>query len=123
MFWRTLLLLLSLLAALISRLTIDDRDREALALRQQVPILQRQLGKRPRLTRGERLGPLLTCLRMRKHLLLSSLLIGKPDPVVSWHRQIVRRHWTCKQQRRPGRPRVDPEAEELVLQIARGNLR
>ena len=97
--------------------------REILALRQQVLILQRQLGKRPRLRRGERLALLLTCLRMKKQRLLSSLLIVKPDTVVGWHRQIVRWHWTFKKKRKPGRPPIDPEAERLVVQIAQDNLR
>ena len=73
-------------AVLVGRLTVDDRDREILALRQQVLILQRELGKRPRLMRGKRLALLLTCLRMKKQQVLSSLLLVKPDTVVGWHR-------------------------------------
>jgi hypothetical protein len=57
-----------------------------------VLIIQRQLGKSPRLVRTERLALLLTCLRMKKEQLLSSLLIVKPDTLMGWHRQIVRRH-------------------------------
>ena len=121
MFWHTILLLLSPLAALIGRLVVDDRDREILALRQQIPILRRQLGRRPCLTRGERLALLLTCLRMKKQQLRNSLLIVKPDTLIGWPRQIVRRHWTFKHKRRPGRPRIDREAEQLVLRIAREN--
>lgn len=41
MFWHLSLLLLSPLASLISRLLRDDRDRQILAPRQQVLILQR----------------------------------------------------------------------------------
>ncbi len=123
MIWHIALLLLSPLAAVIGRLTPNDRDREILALRQQLLILQRQLGKRPRLMRTERLALLLTCLRMKKQQLLDTVLIVKPATLVGWHRQIVRRHWTFKQKRKPGRPRVDREVEELVLQIVRENLR
>jgi len=121
MFWHIVLLLLSPFAVLTRRLMADDRDREILALRQQVLVLQRQLGKRPRLARAEKLALLLTCLRMKKEQLVSSLLIVKPATLLSWHRQIVRRHWTSKQKRRPGRPRLDREAEQLVLQIAHEN--
>jgi len=102
------------------RLTADDRDREILALRQQVLILRRRLGKRPGLTRGEKLALLLTCLRMKKQQLLNVLLIVKPATVVGWHRQIVRGHWTFKQRRKPGRPPIDSEAEKLVLQLHGG---
>lgn len=123
MVWHPVLLLLSPLAALIGHLMPDDRDREILALRQQVLILQRQLGKRPQLRPNERLALVLTCSRMKKQRLLRSLLVVKPDTVVGWHRQVVRRHLTFRQKRKPGRPPIDPEAERLVVQIARGDLR
>jgi len=123
MSWHIVLLLISPLASLIGRLMVDDRDREILALRQQVLIMQRQLGKRPRLLRADELALLLTCLRMKKQRLFSSLLIVKPDTLIGWHRQIVRRHWAFRRKRKPGRPPLDPEAERLVVQIAQENLR
>jgi len=73
MVWHAILLLLSPVAALVTHLMPDHRDREILALRQQVLILQRQLAKRPRQVRTERLALLLKCVRMRKQRLLSSL--------------------------------------------------
>ena len=39
------------------------------------------------------------------------------------HRQIVGRHWTFRQKRKPRRPRVDPETGELVLRTAWENVR
>jgi len=121
MFWHLLLVLLSPLASLISGLLRDDRDRQILALRQQVLILQRQVGKRPRLSRVEKLALLLTCVRMRQTQLLDCLMITKPATLIGWHWQIVRRHWTFHPKRRPGRPRTDPQAEQLVLRLAREN--
>jgi len=47
MFWPLLLMLTSPLSALVTSLLRDDRDRQALVLRQQVLIQQRQLGMRP----------------------------------------------------------------------------
>ena len=85
-FWHIALLLLSALAAPISRLTIDDRDCGVLALRPQVLILQRQLGNRPQLTRTERLPVLLRCWRKKNQQLLDSLLLVKPDTLVAWYR-------------------------------------
>jgi len=38
-------------------LSQDDRARLVMALYQQVLVLQRQVGKRPSLVRGERLAP------------------------------------------------------------------
>jgi hypothetical protein len=56
MFWHMVLFLLSSLASFIGRLIADDRDRETLALRQQVLVLQRRLGTRPRLLLGGKLA-------------------------------------------------------------------
>ena len=121
MLWHLFLVLLSPLASLISGLLRDDRDRQILALRQQVVILQRQLGKRSHLTRAEKLALLLTCARMRQRQVLDCLMVIKPATLIGWHRQIVRRHWTFRQRRRPGRPRISRQAEQLVLRIAREN--
>ena len=33
----------------------------------------------------------------------------------------MRRHWTFKHKRRPGRPRIGRDAEQLLLRIAREN--
>jgi putative transposase len=106
---------------LTTALLRDDRDRQVLALRQQVLILQRQLGKRPRLSRAEKLALLLACVRMKQTELLDCLMIVKPATLIGWHRQIVRRHWTFHPRRRPGRPRTDPQGEALVVRLAREN--
>ena len=80
MFWHLLLVLSSPLAALLSALLRDDRDRQILALRQQLPILQRQLGKPPRLSRAEKLAMLLATARTKQKQLLECLIIVKPPP-------------------------------------------
>ena len=121
MLWHLLLILLSPLSAMVVRLLGDDRDRQVLALRHQVLVLQRRLGKRPRLTRGEKLTLLLACARMKWRQLLDCLMIIKPATLVGWHRQIVRRHWTFPRKCSPGRPRTNPEAVQLVIRLAREN--
>jgi len=42
---------------------------------------------------------------------------------VGWHREIVRRHWTFRAGRRPGRPPISEEARRLLIRIARDNPR
>ena len=118
------MLLLSPLYALIGRLLLDDRDREIVALRQQVSMLQRQLGKRPSLMPAERLALVLSSLHLARRRLLGALMIVKPATVVGWHRQIAARRWALLSRRRPGRPRsITPEMDQLVLRLARENLR
>jgi len=102
MFWHLLLILLSPLSAMVVRLLGVGRDRQALALRHQVLVLQRQLGKRPRLSRAEKLALLLTCVRMKQTQLLDCLMIIKPATLIGWQRQIVRCHWTFEPKRRLG---------------------
>ena len=111
MVWHLLLILLCPVCPMVARLLRDDRDRQILALRQQVLILQRQLWKRPRLARAERLAMLLLCVRMGQRQPLGCLMIVKRAAIVAWHRQILRRQWTFRPQRRPGRPKTGPQAE------------
>src|SRR5207248_1693432 len=46
----------------------------------------------------------------------------RPDTLLGWHRQLVRKRWTYSG-RRPGRPAVPEEIRELVLRLARENPR
>ena len=64
-----MLLLLPLATPCLRRVR-NDRDRQILALRQQVLILHRQLGKRARLNRTDKFALLLVCARMKQHQLL-----------------------------------------------------
>src|SRR5256886_5375313 len=47
---------------------------------------------------------------------------ARPDTLLGWHRQLVRKRWTYAG-RRPGRPAVSEEIRELVLRLARENPR
>lgn len=46
----------------------------------------------------------------------------RPETLLRWHQELVRRKWT-KPQRRTGRPTIDPETRNLVLRLARENPR
>ena len=69
----------------------------------------------------KKLALLLTCARMKRTQLLDGILIVKLAALMGWHRQIARHHRTFQSKRRPGRPRTDPQEEQLVLRLARGN--
>jgi len=123
MLWNVLLLLFSPWYLLLSRLLRDDRDRQILLLHQQLLIAQRRAGKRFCLSRGEKLTLVLGSLGMKTRQLLDSLVLIKPATLVGWHREIVRRHWTFRAGRRPGRPPISEEARALLIRIARDNPR
>jgi hypothetical protein len=112
----------------IAGLANSEKDLELLILRHQINILERQV-KHPRVSRLEKLSLAMTVNKLRKRAgrsrqqLTRSVLIFKPETVLGWHRELVRRKWTFKQQRQPGRPRTDPEVEALIVRLARENPR
>ena len=49
-------------------------------------------------------------------------LLVRPDTVLRWHRDLVRRRWAAKSRhKQPGRPRKHPQITRLVLRMAREN--
>jgi len=49
-------------------------------------------------------------------------MLVQPETVLSWHRQLVRRKWAAFGRRRgPGRPRLEPELQKLILEMANDN--
>jgi transposase InsO family protein len=122
MFWHVILVLFSPVYLMFALLFRDDRARLVVALYQQVLVLQRHVGKRPSLVKGERLALVPSGLLLAKERLGEALMIVKPETLVGWHRAIVRRQWRLLSRRKPGRPpEITPEMEQLVLQIAREN--
>jgi putative transposase len=130
MFFWTLSVIVSWLLDIIAiaGLADSEKDFELLILRHQINILKRQV-KRPRVSRLEKLSLAMTVNKLRKRAgrsrqqLTRSVLIFKPETVLGWHRELVRRKWTFKQRRQPGRPRTDPEIEALIVRLARENPR
>ena len=101
----------------ILRTSKSDKEVEILILRQQVRILQRKTKSPSRISDPERMV-LATLLDRyskfkdgaRQHL-HQVMLIFKPEPVLRWHRELVRRKWTFKRKGKPGRPVISPELE------------
>jgi putative transposase len=109
--------------ALLRLLPMSDREKEIeiLALRHQLLVLQRQVGK-PAFTDTDRviLAGLLHHLPREK--LRRLLLLVRPDTILRWHRDLLmRRHAaTCVPKRR-GRPPTVRSIRALVLRLAREN--
>jgi hypothetical protein len=51
------------------------------------------------------------------------MLIFRPDTVLRWHRHLVRRKWTFRRKGNPGRPKIPPELEALIVRLAKENQR
>ncbi|MFF4116166.1 hypothetical protein [Streptomyces sp. NPDC001714] len=99
------------------------KDIEILALRHQLMVLERQLGKeRARFAPGDRAFPAALLHRLPRGVLRQVRLPVRPDTVLRWHRDLLaRRHAARSRPGRPGRPRTVRSVRVLVLRLAREN--
>jgi len=111
--------------ALLRLLAVSDRDKEVeiLALRHQVTVLERQLGKtRPRFSLVDRAFLAALLHRLPRDALGRFRLLVRPETVLRWHRDLLARsHEARSRPRRPGRPRTVRSIRQLVLRLAREN--
>ncbi len=103
-----------------------DKDLEILLLRQQLRTLQRKHPHAPRISRWEKLTLVvlvgkLTGLTSARARLGQVVLLFKPDTLLKWHRELVRRKWTFQKHASVGRPPTSPDLEALILRLAKEN--
>jgi putative transposase len=85
-------------------------------------ILRHQIKGRVRLSDGERTTLADMGHKLGKPALEEVATILTPDTILAWHRRLVAQKFDGSQQRKaPGRPRIDPEVEALVVRMAREN--
>ncbi len=97
----------------------EFKELEIVVLRHELAVLRRQVS-RPCLDKRDRVF-LAAASRILSGTNWQSFFV-RPDTLLGWHRQLVRRRWTYAG-RRPGRPSVSEEIHELVLRLARENPR
>ena len=130
MVWHLVHLIVSLFwdSLRFSRLSPDDKTLELLLLRQQILILRRHQKRGPILKRSEKLI-LLTLVEQLRHAaklqkaqLEHLVLIFRPETLLHWHRELVRRKWTfVNTPKSPGRPSTDPHLVQAILRLAHEN--
>jgi putative transposase len=85
-------------------------------------ILRDQIKGRVKLRDTERQTLAAIGKKLSKQALEEVASIVKPDTILAWHRKLVAQKFDGSRHRQSlGRPRVDPELEDLVLRIAREN--
>src|SRR4030095_12070429 len=81
-----------------------------------------QLKGRRRLSDGERKALAEIGQKLGKKALAEVATIVKPDTILVWHRKLVAQKFDgSKQRKAPGRPRIDPELEALIVRMAQEN--
>ncbi len=95
------------------------REVELLALRHDVRVLRRQV-KRAAWRPGDRF--VLAALSRRLPRAAWGLLPVRPETLLRWHRELVRRKWAAFGRRRgPGRPPLLAEVRDLIGRLAAAN--
>jgi putative transposase len=95
-------------------------DIEIVVLRHQLAVLTRQVS-RPRLRRRDRLF-MAALSRILPRPRWSSFVV-RPQTLLRWHRELVRRKWTFRRNVVGGRPPLAGDVRALILRMARENPR
>jgi len=106
----------------LSRCDEAWKTSEILILRHQLCVMQRRQSHRPELNWADRalLATLLSVIPKARRQGL--WLLVKPETILRWHRDIVRRRWADRSMRgKTGRPATRRNIRALVLRLAREN--
>jgi hypothetical protein len=85
-----------------------------------VKVLQRQV-TRPRLTRLDRVLFAAASARLPRGS-WSSFMV-RPETLLRWHRELVRKKWTHRRTGHPGRPAIEPDVRDLIVRLGTENPR
>jgi putative transposase len=113
--------LLRRLIALAARsLELRHNDVEVLVLRHQLAVLKRQVS-RSRLRRRDRL--LMAALSGMLPRERWSAFLVRPQTLLRWHRELVRRKWTYRHRSTGGRPPIAEDVRDLIVRMGGENPR
>lgn len=111
----------------VMRMADDEKDIEIMLLRQQLRIATHQQQRGPQIPRWQKVPLAVLAMRLKqktrnaREVLAESVRLFKPETMIGWHRALVRRKWTFKTERKPGRPPIDRELEDWILRVAHDN--
>ena len=131
MLWSFIGNIFSVLLSLVrvSRLSDDDKDLEIIILRHQLDVMARKHKQPIRPNRAEKATLALLTAQLKQNTQRTIRQLGdvirivRPETVIRWHRELVRRRWAQPPQKKAGRPRIEQETESLIVRLAKENLR
>jgi len=131
MVWLALLHIFSTILELvhIGRLSEKDKDLEIMILRHQLDVMTRLQAKPVKPNRAEKLTLAVLTKKLKQstnrpaHKLRDIIRIVKPETVIRWHREVVRRKWAQEQKNKGGRPKISQDIESLIVLLAQENTR
>ena len=93
-------------------------------LQEQVRVLQELNGdRRLRFTNDQRRRLAAKGKRLGRKVLRELGAIVTPDTILRWHRELIARKYDGSAARTPGRPRIDTEVRQLIVEMATDNER
>ena len=84
-------------------------------------ILRGQIKGRLLLSEGEKATLTEIAQRLGRKALEELAAVAKPDTLLAWYRKLANKFDGSRIRQRIGRPRIDEEAERLVVQMAKEN--
>ncbi len=113
----------------VCRLADDVKDVEILLLRQQLRIAERRQKRGPHIPRWHKIPLAILAKRLKETtidaqaVLAASVRLFRPETLLNWHREAVRRKWTFKHKQVGGRPRTSADIEAWIIRMAHENPR
>ena len=106
----------------LSRREESWKSAEILLLRHQLTVLRRQQSARPKTTWADRAFFAVLFAVVPRPRRAGLQVIVKPETVLRWHRDIIRRRWARKSRhKRPGRRSTHRNIRGLVMRLAKEN--
>jgi len=97
---------------------------EIMILRHQLNVMTCLQAKPVKFNRAEKLTLAVLIKKLKQsinrptHKLRDIIRVVKPETVIRWHRELVRRKWTKEQKNRGSRPTISKHIESLIARLA-----
>ncbi len=113
----------------VSRMSENDKDLEIIILRHQLDVMVRKQKNPIRPNRADKATLAFLTAQLKQNTKRTIRQLGdvirivRQETVIRWHRELVKRKWTHPPKKRVGRPKLNQDTENLIVRLAKENLR